>query len=666
MTRLRSRPSCGSASNKPAAVRTRLRFPVIRCWPALCVAGLVLAAPMTLAVEKAPAVIEPAYGETLYAFYQKQYFDAISRLLVARERGELKRQATEGELLAGSLYVQYGMPTAAQDIFTTLLPGTDRSAQAQKIWLALAELNYRRDRFAEALALIENYFPRATGKPGSAAEVVVPEAAVLLAVKSLMRMGRYQEALAWLGPKVSDLPEGRYLKFNIAVAFVAGGDEEAGAGILGELLAAPAGDEEMRALRDRVALALAATRLRQERAADALAAVAQAQLDGPYSNEALLIYGISALRAGNPSSAIRALLPLSQRSGHEQAVQEGVIALAQAYEAANDNKRAHAAYRAGLQTLDGELKYLQQQERSINEGNWFVALENRASAIALRDDRSGLDDTDVLGMPVHYRMFAGNRFVLAFAQYVEVSRLARLALDWQGRIPVMDYLVQNRMERHQRLAAEASALLADTRIAPYAERQQDLSVRIGAGIAAGDASILATEQQKQLLAMTDLVDQKMQAWPDRDWSAKKQQLALLRGVLAWDLARAEPEQAWALRRAVRDNGRLVEETGVLRERVAQAMSRPLVNVGSWRQQLSGEARQLKDLADRSLGLRNALRAQLEADALETIRSRREHIVQLAADGWFGMAQLEHGAWRAQRDGRRAAGPAANAPARPGQ
>lgn len=620
-------------------------------------AGLLLAAPLP-ATEKRPAVLDPAFGETLYAFYQKQYFDAISRLLVARERGELKRQAGEGELLAGSLYVQYGMPTAAQDIFATLLPAQPEAApspQVQKIWLALAELNYRRDRFPEALAIIEQHFPRpVAGQRRGDDEDVVPEAAVMLAVKSLMRMARHQDAMAWLGPKFSDLPEGRYLKFNIAVALVAGGEPEAGAGLLAELLAAPAGDEEMRALRDRVALALAATRLQQERATDAFAAIGQAQLDGPYSNEALLVYGISALRAGNPTSAIRALLPLSKRSSHEQAVQEGVIALAQAYEAAGDDKRAHAAYRDGLKLLEGELKYLQQQEQSINDGHWFVALENRASAIALRDDRAGLNDTDVLGMPVHYRMFAGNRFVLAFAQYVEVSRLARVAVNWQARIPVLDYLVQSRTERHRRLAAEAQTLLADTRVAPYLARQQALATRVSAGIDANDAALLATEKQKQLLAMSDVVDRKMQAWPDRDWSAKKQQLELLRGVLAWDLARAQPEQAWALRRAVRDNDRLISETGVLRGRVEQAMTRPMVNVDSWRQQLSGEDRQLKELAERSTGLRAALRAQLEADGLETVRARRELIVQLAANGWFGMAQLQHGAWRAQRDVRRSA------------
>ncbi|MFZ5756435.1 MAG: tetratricopeptide repeat protein [Pseudomonadota bacterium] len=608
------------------------------------------------AAEKRAAVVDPAFGETLYAFYQKQYFDAISRLLVARERGELKRQAAEGELLAGSLYVQYGMPAAAQDIFSTLLKQDDRSPQVQRIWLALAELNYRRDRFPEALAIIEQKFGKpAAGETGKAKdEPEYPEAAVMLAVKSLMRMQRYQEAVAWLGASVSDLPEGRYLRFNIAAALIGNGDTEGGAKLLEDLLAAPAEDEEMRALRDRVALALASTRLMQERPVDAFSAISAAQLQGPYSNEAMLVYGISAMRAGSPTGALRALLPLSKRSSHDQAVQEGLIALARAYELAGDDRHAHTAYRDALRTLQGELDWLQEQEKSLEDGRWFRALETRASDIALRDDRAGLSDADVLGMPLHYRMFAGNRFVLTFTQYVEVSRLARLSVDWQQRIPVMDYLVQSRVERHRRLAREAQTLLQETDIAPYEARQRDLAARIEAGIEANDSNLLATEKQKRMLAMADTAAAKMQAWPDRDWSEKRAQLQLLKGVLAWDMMRDQPVQAWELRHAVRSNDRLVADARDLRVRVEQAMQRPLVNVEAWRAELGAEDQRLRVLAQQSIGLRDALRAQLEADARETIRARREHIVQLAADGWFGIAQLEHGAWRAQRDARREA------------
>lgn len=601
-------------------------------------------APLTiLAAEgRKPAIVDPAFGETLYAFYQKQYFDAISRLLVARERQEFHRQADEAELLLGGLYVQYGVPDAAGKIFAKFFPDAGDSPQVQRIWLALAELNYRRDRFADALAIVGQRFVRESA----------PEQAVVLAVKSLMRLGRYREAADWLGPNISDLPESRYLRFNIAVALVADGDAEGGAAMFMPLLALPAEDEEMHALRDRVTLALAATRLQQQRPADAVAALAGAQLDGPYSDEALLVYGIAAMRNGETKKALRSLLPLVKRSPHEQAVQEGAVALAQAYEFGGDERRALAAYRAALQLLEGELGYLDAQQAAIDKGEWFAELENRASDITLRDDRAGLADNDVLGLPLHYRQFASNRFVLTFAQYVEVRRLARLAVDWRERISVMAYLVTSRIERHGRLADEAQALLAAAPVEPLAARQLALAQRVEGDIAGGNLLALANQKQQLLAALIADLSTKMQRWPQHDWSAQRARLAVLKGVLEWDVARDQPEQAWALRRTVRDSARLVDEAGVLRARVEKALRREVVSVDGWQQELVAEAARLQALVTQSAGLLSLLRKQMEDDARETIRNQRVRVVQLAADSYYGIGQLEHGAWRAQRDARR--------------
>ena len=86
---------------------------------------------------------------------------------------------------------------------------------------------------------------------------------------------------------------------------------------------------------------------------------------------------IAALRNNEPRKAIGALSPLATRSPHEQAVQEGWIALAQTYEAAGDEKRARAAYRDALKRLDAELAWLSAQAATIDAGEWFAALERR-------------------------------------------------------------------------------------------------------------------------------------------------------------------------------------------------------------------------------------------------------------------------------------------------
>lgn len=614
------------------------------------VRGNVTGKPLQDPFSRRPSVIDPAYGETLYAYYQRQYFDAISRLRVAQDRDELPRQGDDGELLLGGLYVQYGMPDAAREVFTRLVPGTGASPQAQRIWQAIAELDYRRERFPEAMAILESHFVR-----GQA-----PEDATMLAVKTLMRLGRYADALAWLGPHAAT-PESRYLRFNMAVAQVGGGNAEVGATELAALLALPADDDEMRALRDRVALALAATRLQQDRAADALDALAPAQLDGTYSHEALLVYGIAANRAGRQGRAIGALTQLQTRSPHEQAVQEGWIALGQAYEARGDVKRALAAYQSALARLNVELQYLDGQESFIDRGEWFAALEKRAGEIVLRDDRGVLADADVLGLPLHYRQFASHRFVLTFAQYVEVTRLARLAGDWRGRVPVLDYLVESRESRHERLAREAAALLAETAAANYPARQTALAVMTDATLR-GDALAWASPAQRKLEEAARGIELRMARWPERDWSSARRRLALLRGVLAWDVARDAPARGWEMKRAVRTNARLVYAQEQLRAGVAEAAAHPPASVAGWRQRLAAEDAELARLDGASRELRTGLRRQLENDARETIRGNRERIVQLAAEAYFAIGQIGHAAWREKHPQGLAPSPAGTTPA----
>ncbi|MES9859426.1 MAG: hypothetical protein ABW138_01125, partial [Candidatus Thiodiazotropha sp. 4PDIVS1] len=61
------------------------------------------------------------YGEALFHLYQKEYFPAIIRLLSARKQGLMKAYADEPELLLGGLYLAYGMPDTAENLFNRVL-----------------------------------------------------------------------------------------------------------------------------------------------------------------------------------------------------------------------------------------------------------------------------------------------------------------------------------------------------------------------------------------------------------------------------------------------------------------------------------------------------------------------------------------------------------------
>ena len=86
------------------------------------VAVLVLLTTGNAGVSAAPPTVQDlAWGEVLFDFYQADHVPAITRLLVARQRGELPEHGDEAELVLGGLYLDYGMHAHAATIFESLL-----------------------------------------------------------------------------------------------------------------------------------------------------------------------------------------------------------------------------------------------------------------------------------------------------------------------------------------------------------------------------------------------------------------------------------------------------------------------------------------------------------------------------------------------------------------
>ena len=96
-------------------------------------------------------VEDSAYGEVLFSYYQNKDFDALTRLLVAKERGEFTQQEDKGEVLLGGLYLRWGILDEAQTIFDTVLSQTKNEDIARRACFYLAKLYYRQGRYDEAL-----------------------------------------------------------------------------------------------------------------------------------------------------------------------------------------------------------------------------------------------------------------------------------------------------------------------------------------------------------------------------------------------------------------------------------------------------------------------------------------------------------------------------------
>ena len=176
----------------------------------------------------ANVVQELAYGEVLFHFYQEDYFAALTRLLAARERGELKMHAADGELMLGGLYLSYGQHRLASEIFERVLAQSTTPDVHDRAWFFLAKIWQQRGYLNEAEAALARI-------AGALPDALEPERRMLEA-QVLMDQGRFDEALAVLSSwrRPADEWVG-YAKYNIGVALVRLGRVAEGARVLDEV-----------------------------------------------------------------------------------------------------------------------------------------------------------------------------------------------------------------------------------------------------------------------------------------------------------------------------------------------------------------------------------------------------------------------------------------------
>ena len=90
------------------------------------------------------------YGVTLFHFYQQDYFEALTELMVAQQLEQLDIHTANAELLRGGMSLSYGMDRVAEEVFQDLLADQSSSVSSQNYedsgvaWFHLAKLAWRR------------------------------------------------------------------------------------------------------------------------------------------------------------------------------------------------------------------------------------------------------------------------------------------------------------------------------------------------------------------------------------------------------------------------------------------------------------------------------------------------------------------------------------------
>ena len=590
------------------------------------------------------------FGEALYHAFLGQYFEALQRLdmeldmhraLDEPERDTLHYHIDSAEFSVGDFELHYRMDDRARHAIKAVLDGAADEAVRNEAAYRLARIHFQKGQFDDALSALvrirgtvpdkirdEVEFLRAnvylaTGKPGEAAKVLQQvhsdeSLAGLVAYNlgiALLQDGRPREAIVQLD-KAGQLP-----------------------------MIGPAG----LAIRDKSNLVLGTILFESGDTERANLSLKRAELDGPFSNQVLLLVGVSEASTGRYE---RALVPwniLVDREPTDVAVQEAMLAVPQAYASLNLHGRAAIAYGRALELFSNQIERVDASTRSITAGSFLKALIR---------EQTRQDEGWVIGLrslpdaPETYylmELMASHDFQTGLQNYLDLEELRSKLIEWETSLEAFDEIVRLRGQKYEQLLPEVDAAFRelDTRMRLRLEEQKHLDRRLQSILTSPSPEFLATAEERAAAESLAVIERQFDRSESPELELFRQRVARLQGVLTWRLEteyHARLTRAHAhLREANTHIDALARQYDVF-VRTRQAATHSYTGY---------EARiaRLRDRVARALDRTDTLMARqghmIETAAIQQLETRRDRLVQQQSQARFGVADSYDRAARTQ-------------------
>ena len=505
------------------------------------------------------------YGDVLFYYYQGKDFEAATRLLAYEHWQGLPHHEADAHLLLGGLYLSLGMYDRADKAFEELLTSDVPSGVRDRAWLYLGQALYSRGQYAQAERDLTRISERMSPQLESQKE--------LLLANVWMREGEFDRAAHllenWRG---SQQGWTAYARLNLGIALVREGRLADAAPVLTSVGTMYALAPEMLALKDRANLALGLAYLQAKEPPQAREVLDRVRLDGPFSGEALLAAGWAEAAGGNYRAALTPWLALQSRSAADPSVQEVNLTVPYAFVELKAPGQAERYYQAALRSYDEESQRIDSAIARIRGGSLLGQLLAHESDSASSGD-VGNDPLDDDALPDRlsygwfwqlgnvpddpeshylYSVFAGSDFQEGLRNYRDLKLMGRMLGEWSTSMDAFQEMIAARRRAYAQRVPKIDALLTSGRLDGLRRRRAALADRLAQVERTRDVAALATPQQAAQWARVLRAQAKLAHVPESPAYAQlRERLALVRGVLLYQMDQDFAARAWSERKALR-------------------------------------------------------------------------------------------------------------------
>jgi len=475
------------------------------------------------------------YGETLYHFYQEDYFDALSKLLILEVKNPNSKQGKDPVILLGGLYLAYGLYNRAFDIFTALINEELPKPVKDRAWFYLGKLYYLKgyhENAEKALLSIGDTLPDHRN-----------DERLNILANIYIKNKRYDDAIQLLSGFSSDSVWEHYARYNLGVALIKIQKNESGIEQLKEVADLDPENLETRALRDKANLAVGFAYLRKNNAENAINYLENVRLSGPLSNKALLGIGWAHAAQNEHKRALIPWLELKSRSRHDIAVQESLLAIPFTFEQLNADQNALEFYQFAVKQYEKEIQSLKTVMTDVDAGEFIRALQE---TYAKNSKRKSLVTTPPKSHITPYieTLLSKNEFQQAYLNYRDLIHLQNILNNWTIQFPAYELMLAERKKRYQDKFPEISN---DERLkltVKYKHSRDKFAIAINEIESDEDPRGLATENEIKMLERISNIKSQFRINKTDDLVKQKQQLHIINGLLFWQLSRNYVPRLW--------------------------------------------------------------------------------------------------------------------------
>ncbi len=583
--------------------------------------------------DREPIVVQdPQYGEVLFYFYQEDYFPAIVRLLAAKDRQQLEQHADEAELLLGGMFLSYGHHLEAAEIFERLLADNVDSEIRDRTWFFLAKIWYQRgylDKSQQALSYIEGELPKNLQRE-----------ALMLDAQILIDAGEYDAAIAKLTNWKGKTEWASYAKFNIGVALVRSGRVDEAAKLLEDLGNLDPFNSELMSLRDKANLALGYALLQDGQPLAAKPPLQRVRLEGPFSNKALLGVGWADAEMNNYQRALVPWMELRSRDLLDSAVQESMLAIPYAMAQLDSISQAADHYLNAIEAFYEETNRLDRTIGHIESGELF-------------DDFLADDPLDSTGwfwrleeLPEGpegrylFHLLATHEFQEGLKNYRDLSYLYRNLDDWQQNVDVYANMLETRREAYAERLPRIEDALARADLDEMVSRKLEFDSTLNNIEESNDWLALATKSEFEMWGeITGLESTPALAANIPEAAEVRDKIALLKGVLQWELEGEFGDRLWRIRRNLRQAGEALVDAQRSRRQIDETMRTEPVYFDELSNRVYGLTPRIEGMKMRVGDALAQQRAFLQAIAVGELQAQKQRLDIYTVQARFALAAI---------------------------